>query len=172
MFFIVGINVFKLLQVLLVSGIKFIFAPLLGIGYGFNFIQTSIITAIGGFLGFLFFYYLSRWLLLQYTKYCPIVFSYFTGDKVEKAKKILSCSEIPKKKFTRKNKMIINLRYRYGLIGIVLLTPVLLSIPIGAFLVQKYFSKKRNILVYMSLSVVFWSFFISSVFFLSKGAIL
>lgn len=167
----VGVSFFKLLQVLFISGIKFIFAPFISIGYGFNFIQTSVITAIGGILGILFFYYLSRWLLLQYTKYCPIIFSYFTGDRIEKAKKILNCSEVPKRKFTRKNKLIINLRYRYGLIGIVLLTPILLSIPIGAFLAQKYFSKKKNILVYMSISVVFWSFFISSVFFLSKAAI-
>jgi len=31
---------------------------------------------------------------------------------------------------------------------------VLLSIPIGAFLAQKYYSKKANILVYLSLSVL------------------
>ncbi|MBN2175043.1 MAG: hypothetical protein JW731_12995 [Bacteroidales bacterium] len=160
------ISVIKLIQVLLVSGIKFLFAPFISIGYGFNYFQTVIFTTVGGILGILFFYFLSKWLIRQYNKYCPLVFSYFTGEKVEKAKKILNCEQTPKKKFTRKNRLIINVRNKYGLFGIILLTPVLLSIPIGAFLAQKYYSRKTNLLIYMSISVVIWSFFISSVFFL------
>lgn len=164
--FFVGTSVFKLIQVLFISGIKFLFAPLISIGYGFNYFQTAGITAAGGILGILFFYFLSRWIIRQYYKYCPVVFSYFSGEKVEQAKKILNCQDIPKKKFTRKNRLIINIRKKYGFLGIILLTPVLLSIPIGAFLAQKYYSKRNNVLVYMSISVVLWSFFISSVFFL------
>lgn len=164
--FFVGTSVFKLIQVLFISGIKFLFAPLISIGYGFNYFQTAGITAVGGILGILFFYFLSRWIIRQYYKYCPVVFSYFSGEKVEQAKKILNCQDIPKKKFTRKNRLIINIRKKYGFLGIILLTPVLLSIPIGAFLAQKYYSKRNNVLVYMSISVVLWSFFISSVFFL------
>lgn len=164
--FFVGTSVFKLIQVLIISGIKFLFAPIISIGYGFNYFQTAGITAVGGILGILFFYFLSRWIIHQYYKYCPVVFSYFSGEKVEKAKKILNCQEIPKKKFTRKNRLIINLRKKYGFLGIIMLTPVLLSIPIGAFLAQKYYSKRNNVLVYMSISVVLWSFFISSVFFI------
>lgn len=166
MIFITGIQIFKLIQILIVSGIKFLFAPLISIGYGFNYFQTVIFTTAGGILGILFFYFLSKWIIRQYNKFCPIVFSYFTGEKVEKAKKILNCDQPPKKKFTRKNKIIINIRRKYGFFGIIFLTPILLSIPIGAFLAQKYYSKKANVLVYMSISVVLWSFFISSIFFL------
>lgn len=166
MLLITGIEVFKLIQVLIISGVKFLFAPLVSIAYGFNYFQTVIFTTVGGILGILFFYFFSKWIIRQYSKYCPIVFSYFTGEKVERAKKILNCDQPPKKKFTRKNKLIINLRIKYGFLGIILLTPVLLSIPIGAFLAQKYYSKKSNVLIYLSISVVFWSFFMSSVFFL------
>lgn len=166
MIFITGIQIFKLIQILIVSGIKFLFAPLISIGYGFNYFQTVIFTTAGGILGILFFYFLSKWIIRQYNKFCPVVFSYFTGEKVEKAKKILNCDQPPKKKFTRKNKIIINIRRKYGFFGIIFLTPILLSIPIGAFLAQKYYSKKANVLVYMSISVVLWSFFISSIFFL------
>ena len=164
--YFVGISVFKLIQVLVISGIKFLFAPLISIGYGFNYFQTVGISAVGGIMGILFFYFLSKWIIRQYYKYCPLAFSYFTGEKVEKARKILNCSEVPKKKFTRKNKLIINVRKKYGFIGIIFFTPILLSIPIGAFLAQKYYSKKNNVLVYMSISIVLWSFFISSIFFL------
>lgn len=166
MLLIAGIQVFKLIQVVIISGVKFLFAPLISIGYGFNYLQTVLFTTAGGIMGILFFYFFSKWIIIQYTKYCPIVFSYFTGEKVDKAKKILNCDQPSKKKFTRKNKIIISLRNRYGLFGIILLTPVLLSIPIGAFLAQKYYSKKANILLYMSISVIFWSLSISTIFFL------
>jgi hypothetical protein len=162
-----GLQIFKLLQILVLSGVKFIFAPLISIGYGFNYFQTVIITTIGGIFGFFFFYYLSRWLIQQYMRFCPIVFSYFTGDTIEKAKQKLNCSETRKKKaFSRKNRTIVSIRRKYGFLGIILLTPVLLSIPIGAFLAQKYYSKRSNVLVYLSLSIILWSFVISSVFFL------
>ncbi|NOX47468.1 MAG: hypothetical protein GXO89_10890, partial [Chlorobi bacterium] len=147
-----GLQVFKLLQILVLSGVKFIFAPLISIGYGFNYFQTVIITTIGGIFGFLFFYYLSRWIIQQYNRLCPIVFSYFTGNTIERAKQILNCGETKKKKaFSRRNRKIVSIRKKYGFAGIVLLTPVLLSIPIGAFLAQKYYSKRSNVLVYLSL---------------------
>lgn len=161
-----GISVFKLIQVVILSGVKFLFAPLISVGYGFNYFQTVIFTTIGGIAGLVFFYFLSQWIIMQYFRFCPIIFSYFTGEKVEKAKKILNCSEQPKKKFTKRNRFLINFRFKYGYFGLVLLTPVLLSIPIGAFLAQKYYSGKSHILLHMSISVVLWSCSISTVFFL------
>ncbi|MEZ5197055.1 MAG: hypothetical protein R2764_11795 [Bacteroidales bacterium] len=44
----VGVSFFKLLQVLFISGTSNLFLQIISIGYGFNFIQTSVITAIGG----------------------------------------------------------------------------------------------------------------------------
>jgi hypothetical protein len=166
MIFIIGLKIFKLLQVLIVSGIKFLFAPLISIGYGFNYIQTALITAFGGILGILFFYFLSKWIIRQYYRYSPMIFSYFTGEKLALSRKILIRETIFKKKFTRKNKLIINIRNKYGFFGIIILTPVLLSIPLGAFLARKYYSERSHTLVYMSISAVLWSFFISSIFFL------
>ena len=164
--FLTSVSVFKLIQVVILSGIKFLFAPLISVGYGFNYFQTVIFTTIGGVAGLLFFYFLSKWIIRQYLTFCPLVFSYFTGQKVEKAKKILNCSDQPKKVFTKRNRYLINFRFKYGYFGLILLTPVLLSIPIGAFLAQKYYSKKTNVLIHMSISVIMWSFCISSVFFL------
>ena len=166
MTFIIGLKIFKLLQVLIVSGIKFLFAPLISIGYGFNYIQTSLITAFGGILGILFFYFLSKWIIAQYYKFSPVIYSYFTGVKISRSRIILIRESIIKKKFTRKNKLIINVRNKYGFFGVIILTPVLLSIPLGAFLARKYYSGRSHTLIYMSISAVFWSFFISSIFFL------
>lgn len=166
MIFMVGIQVFKLIQVVIISGIKFLFAPFVSIGYGFNYFQTVIFTTLGGIAGLFFFYYLSKWLIRLYFMICPVVISYFAGEEARIALQESQCRKPDRKKFTRKNKTIVNIRQKYGLIGIILLTPVLLSIPIGAFLAQKYYSRKSHILVYLSLSVLMWSFFISSFYFL------
>lgn len=162
-----SLSILKLLQVVAVSGIKFLFAPILAIGYGFNYIETVAVTAAGGILGVYFFYYFSKWLISQYFRFCPVLLNYFGGKAaIEKWQNEKRCEKKSKKKFTKKNKLIIQIRKNYGLIGIVLLTPVLLSIPIGAFLARKYYAKKTNILLYMSLSVVAWSLFLSGFFFL------
>lgn len=166
MAFVTGIQLFKLIQVLIISGIKFLFAPFVSIGYGFNYFQTVSFTAIGGIAGLFFFFYLSKWMIRMYYKFCPVVVFYFGGDEARKNYQESQCKKPGKKKFTRKNKAIINLRNKYGFLGIILLTPILLSIPIGAFLAQKYYAKKKHILVYLSVSVVMWSFFISSFYFL------
>jgi hypothetical protein len=44
---------------------------------------------------------------------------------------------------------------------LVILTPVLFSIPIGTFLTTKYYAHKRNILIYLSFSVICWALIIS-----------
>lgn len=161
-----AIQVFKLIQVFLVSGIKFLFAPFISIGYGFNYFQTVLFTTLGGIAGLFFFYFLSKFLIRIYFKLCPVVVSYFGGEEARKVYEASQCKKPGRKKFTRKNKAIISIRNRYGFLGVVLLTPVLLSIPFGAFLAQKYYSKKSHVLVYLSLSVLMWSFFISSFYFL------
>jgi len=167
MIFITGIKLFKLVQILLISGIKFFFAPLISVGYGYNYFQTILITSVGGILGILFFFFFSRWLIIQYNKFCPVIFAGFTGKSVDQAKRILNCEPTESKKiFTTKSRNLIKLRRKYGYLGIIILTPILLSIPIGAFLAQKYYSKRKSTLLYMSLSIALWSFFISSVYFL------
>ncbi len=54
------------------------------------------------------------------------------------------------------------MKQRFGLIGISLLTPLLLSIPLGSFLAVRYFKNKQRILIYMFASILFWSVSISS----------
>ena len=163
---VVGQNVLELLSVIILSGIKFLFAPIISIGYGYNFLQTLLITSVGGILGIFFFYYLSKWIIKKYYHYCPVVVSYFAGEEAKQKLIQSQCGKKSKKSFTKKNKFIIKARKNYGFFGIILLTPILLSIPIGAFLAQKYYSKNKRILIYLSLSVTIWSACLSSMYFL------
>jgi len=69
--------------------------------------------------------------------------------------------------FTRFNRRVISLKNRFGLIGIAAITPLILSTPLGAFLAERFFKNKRLIILYFSISVVFWElvfYFLVSLF--------
>ncbi len=142
----------KILQILLVvilSATKFLTAPITSLNIGFGYLETLLITTIGGLVGVFFFFYLSSAIMLLISK-----FNSSNGKK--KPSK-------PKKKFTWKNKMIIHIKREYGLIGLAALTPTLLSIPLGTFLAARYFPDARKVIFYLSASVVVWSVIVSSV---------
>jgi hypothetical protein len=146
------------------SGIKFIFAPPLSIESGLNYFQTICATTAGGIAGILFFYHLSGGIIRLYRIVHPKVKALFImPDAIPDNQGQLNQKR--KKNFTWKNKLIVKIRSKYGMAGIVVLTPVLLSIPIGAFLANKYYSGNKNILLYLSASIVFWSFSISTIYF-------
>jgi hypothetical protein len=56
------------------------------------------------------------------------------------------------------------MKKKIGLIGIIAVTPFI-SIPLAAFLVKKYYSTHKWALVYFAISIVFWSFVFSTVYF-------
>ncbi|NCB07620.1 MAG: hypothetical protein EOM73_05605 [Bacteroidia bacterium] len=58
--------------------------------------------------------------------------------------------------FTRKNRLLARFRTTYGFWGIIVSTPVFLTVPIGAFLANKYYSHRKNLVLYMILSFVGW----------------
>ncbi|MFZ4546658.1 MAG: hypothetical protein ACOYN4_04455 [Bacteroidales bacterium] len=151
----------KILIVFAVSSIKFLIAPALGFSMGLNFIQTLLSTTAGGISGVFIFFFLSRWFLLLYSKY----FSFYAHQVRVKFYRSLN-KEIPKlipaKRFTKRNRLIIKVVRKYGLVGIVALTPIFLSIPVGTFLATRYYSANRFLLVYLCGSVLFWSLFMSS----------
>jgi ABC-type tungstate transport system substrate-binding protein len=82
--------------------------------------------------------------------------------KRKEEKKEKQQTEVPSKKFTRKNKLIVTIKKRFGIIGISLATPLLLSIPLGCFLAVRYFKNKQEIIAYMFGSILFWSVSIAS----------
>jgi hypothetical protein len=151
----------KILIVFLVSSIKFLFAPALSFSMGLNFIQTWLSTTAGGIVGVIFFFFLSKWVLMLYSRY---FFYYFhlLRTKIYRFLNLTLPKIIPARRFTRRNRMIIKIVNKFGMFGIVILTPVLLSIPLGTFIATRYYSANRFLLVYLSASVLFWSLFMSS----------
>jgi hypothetical protein len=63
----------------------------------------------------------------------------------------------PKKKFTFMNKLVVKTKRNFGLVGLAILTPGLLSIPLGIFLSLHFFEKhKTKIILYNAISVIVW----------------
>lgn len=142
----------KILQILLVgilSATKFLTAPITSLNIGFGYLETLLITTIGGLVGVFFFYYLSSGIMLLISK----MTSKMSGKSAPKKKRV----------FTWKNKMIVKVKRDYGLIGLAAITPIFLSIPLGTFLAARFFQDQKKVLTYLAASVVVWSVIVSSV---------
>jgi len=139
----------KILTVLFFSSFKFAMTfPLAIMVYKMGFWETLLWINIGGILGIFFFTYLSKGLLILWE---GLKTKYF-GKKKKKQSE-------PKKIFTRKNRLIIKIKNNYGMLGIALSNPILLSIPVGAFLAQRYYGNKPSRFLYMITANAVWSVF-------------
>ena len=142
----------KELSVILFSSFKFAMTfPLAILEYKMGIIKTILLTNIGGLLGIIFFSYLSDLVIQIWKKYvAPSFRKLFSMNKPFFKKK-------EKRIFTKRNRRIINIRTKYGLIGIALATPIILSIPVGTFLVVRFFGKKPVMLSYLAGANIIWS---------------
>ncbi|MEI8201988.1 MAG: hypothetical protein WCH34_03190 [Bacteroidota bacterium] len=155
MFFLISIQSIpfhKLLMVLLVSAVKFGFAPFLSFYVGFNFVETFALTSVGGIIGVFFFYFLSAALISSFkhleTKWG---FKLILFKRTNRKRKV----------FSFRNRLLVRMKSNFGIIGIAILTPILISIPIGALLARRYYAKNRITIPLLIISVCFWSFVIS-----------
>ena len=137
----------QILLTILFSSFKFAATfPLVIIQFNFSFIETILWTNVGGIIGIYFFAYLSEKLI-----------SWWKRTFRRKNRKIMEDEQQVKKIFTRRNRRIVRTKKKYGLIGIALITPFLLSIPVGVFLVVRYYRVSRYKFLYLIAANVIWS---------------
>lgn len=139
---------YELISVFLMSAVKFFAAPLLAKSFDFTYLQTIVITSLGGVVGVFVFYNIGT----RIVNFFPNFFK-----PINKNRKI----------FTKKNKFFVMLIRDYGLFGIAIFSPILISIPVGSFLAARFFAKhKKMALAVLSMSVVLWSVSMSTFLFL------
>lgn len=145
----------KLLSVFMLATVKYFYTPLYGFLTGLSFTETSISMISGGIASFLFFYFLSYFIVVS-TRYVKPIARSVTPDpwlnKYYEKKQQRAKNRKPKKKFTKRNRLIIKLR-RFGVWAIILLIPIALSIPVGAFLLRKYYSTKKGVVMFALLAI-------------------
>jgi len=138
------------------------FAFPLAVTFKFSFLNTFIITTAGGIAGVIFFAFLSqglingwKWLLKNYVYPYPATakrLQFLTGDPDAKKK------SVPIKKRRR----YIRLRKSVGFWGIAVLTPFILSIPVGTFLIVRFYGRSIKNIFLVCILVIAWSAFFSS----------
>lgn len=168
----------KILLVILLSSVKFVAGPFFAYSdkrYDFSFFETVLYCVIGGMLGVFLFTYFSKQ-LFRLWDYIKLRFK-----KTFKKKEIFSepvadvngnleihyeyVEANPSKKiFTPRNRKLVKVWRKYGLIGIAFLTPVILSIPIGTIVANSLVSNRKKIIIYMFFSVLFWSLTMTTLF--------
>ena len=153
------VAVLKIIQVFLLASVKYVFTFPIALLIGLNFKQTLISVTLGGLVGFFFFYHFSGFAIRNLhhfktfiKKYSPISLHHWYRKLAIRRKNITG-----EKVFSRRNRFIARFRAKFGLPGIVILSPVVLSIPIGAFLLHKYYSKHKFARPYMVLSILSWT---------------
>jgi len=173
----------KFLQVVLLSSVKFVAGPPFAYyenSYDFGFMETILSCIVGGMLGVVVFTYLAapilraeHWVVRKLkTLYKKVVdndrrFSTPKADidaDIEIHYEYVEPSEIKRRVFTKRNRRIVRIWKSFGLAGIALITPVILSIPIGTVVANSLVNNKRRIFAYMFLSIVFWSLLMTSIF--------
>lgn len=146
---------FKYLITFLFSAVKFAFAfPLAVYQYKFSYIETLSLTISGGILGVFVFAFLTDYIVMLWTYFITIT-------KLNKIKLFSKKTNVNAKKFTFKNKTIVKVKKNYGLIGLAILTPILLSIPVGTFISLRYFPERNKTISYLIISVILWANIIS-----------
>lgn len=132
----------KILTIFLLSAIKFILGPTLGISYGFGILTTALLTTLG----------------MMTTVYS---LSYFE-KQIHGAVAFFFERKRPRKLFTPKNRRFVKIWRRYGLRGVAFLTPLILTPIGGTILANAVGGKKSLIIKWMWVSAIFWSFIITS----------
>lgn len=160
--------IIKFAHVILLAAVKFIVTLPYAMIIGMEFGEALAAVLIGGIGGFLFFYYLSKQLILHFQKVLPLLSRWiplFIKMRIQTIREKRKKARI----FTRKNRLLARFRRSYGLPGIILTTPFLLTIPVGAFLANKYYSKRKYVVLYMILSIVGWTAVLSGIIHLFPG---
>jgi hypothetical protein len=110
--------------------------------FGFNFFETFIICSLGGITGSFIFSYLIDAVLKLFNS---LLLKFFPERNKNK------------KKFTKVNRFIIATKKKFGIIGVSIISPLFLSIPLGVFLCLKFFGDRKKIFLWMSIFVMFWT---------------
>ncbi|RLD72117.1 MAG: hypothetical protein DRI98_03075 [Bacteroidetes bacterium] len=120
--------------------------PLVIIQFDFSFFECILWTNVGGIIGICFFAFLSERLIAWWKR----IFR-------RSNRPILEDEQQVKKKFTKRNRRIVRVKQKYGLIGIAMITPFLLSIPVGVFLVVRYYHTSKSRFLYLIAANFIWS---------------
>lgn len=128
-------KIFSSVLVFLGSIVKFSMGTLTAIAADLG-LGGSLANIIGGIIGIVLFTYLGSFMQDYFIKKFPNRFG---------------------RKFTTSNRFLVRIKQKFGLSGIAVLTPIVLSIPVGVLFALALTNDKKKILISMLMSMFFWA---------------
>lgn len=142
----------KIAGIFFLSTVKLLFSPGAAIASGLSLPTAIAATSSGGCTGVVFFYYFGRWFGDKLNN----IFKKRTGHQ---ALILKTAKNSPI--FNRRNRFIIQVKRRTGMIGLALLTPAIISVPIGSVLAARFFYDSKWMLPLLLLSTIIWCIFLT-----------
>lgn len=122
--------------------VKFLFfAPIIAVKH--SFLVGFLLNTIAGTAGVSLFYFLSSFFLERSAKKAKAWAEMGIGKR--------------KKKFTFFNKALVRIKRTFGMRGMALLTPIILSIPVGSIVMAKIYGNEKWTYPTLIASVAFWA---------------
>lgn len=158
----------KIISVFFLATVKYFYTPFYAYVAGLALYETMATMILGGFASFMFFYYISHFIIISTRVIKPFartITPYHLRDRYRVWRHNKNQNRKPKRKFTKRNRLIVKIRRNYGMWAIILLTPIVLSIPVGAFLLRKYYEDRKFVVIYALCVLAIEGVILCSIFF-------
>lgn len=132
-------EILKAIPVYFSSMFKFIFGPVGGYAAGLNLVTTIVVTIAGMMT-------------------VVILFAFF-GDFMRT--KVLDRFFPQRKRFSTRNRKVVRIWKKYGLLGVAVLTPIILTPVGGAILAVSVGTPRNKLILYMLVSASVWAIIFS-----------
>lgn len=127
--------IYKCFLIMLGSMIKFLTGPITGSAFKLPIYLTFVFTILGMMMSVMLVLTLGNWL------------------KINLISKFLK----PQKRFSPKNRRIIKVWKKFGIVGVAGLTPLVFTPLVGTFVALSFGVEARKIFVYMLISAIAWA---------------
>lgn len=162
----------KIINVFILATFRYFFTPIFAFLVKLSLPLTIITMVSGGVSSFIFFFYFSK-VVLFFSKFIrQFIFRFIPqswAEKYETGKLKRSEKRKSRRVFTRRNRRIIKIRRTLGFWGIILTTPVILSIPLGGFLMHRYYRKTKGALLYPVIAIIVEGIIMCFIYYLIPG---
>jgi len=132
--------ILEYLSVVALSSLKVLPGLALSLVYQMNVFEIFITLSVGGILGVFIFTFLGEQIR--------------NGIKKRRQRKQ---KDNPKPLKIRKARKILRIWNKWGLVGVAILTPPMISPPFGAIISVAFRAKRSQIILYLCISVVAWA---------------
>jgi len=127
----------KIITVAFFSSFKFLLGFAMAVGFGFNLFESLVAIVGGGMIGTVIYLYVWELLTKIYRKYFP--------------------KKTHHTKFYKHTRWVVRMIRKYELYGVAILSPLVLTLPVGCLIANQIEPNKWRIKLFMFVSLIVWT---------------